>query len=96
MQQGGFLQLASFQKCFGNCETPIKVGHSFYMYIVPFHMYNIRNIPLKYLRSSENHYLKWTSKNKRESTSHQRVADIARAKGTAIEQLLQFDVTDVT
>lgn len=46
-----------------------------------------------HLRSSKNDYLKSTAKKKRESTSHQRVVDIARARGTAIEQLLQFDVT---
>ena len=46
-----------------------------------------------HLRSSKNDGLKSTAKKKRQSTSHQRVVDIARARGTAIELLLQFDVT---
>ena len=46
-----------------------------------------------HLRSSKTDGLKSTAKKKRQSTSHQRVVDIARARGTAIELLLQFDVT---
>ncbi len=47
------------------------------------------------LRSSKNDGLKSTAMKKRQSTSHQRVVDIAPARGTAIEQLLLFDVTPV-